>query len=409
MNITTNRGNTYSYIRRTNEIVSGIYEEQGFEWNFAPLATFSSMPDVHLFIIGITEQCNLRCSYCCYSGLYENNRSHSDLSLDSNDIDDILSFISRFAKKDNLHIAFYGGEPLLQFPLIQYTVLKGRKIFGDDLICSITTNATLLTPDKMDWLMAHRVEMVISVDGTRSFHDRYRIFSNGRGSFDKVHDALSYASANYPNKQELVSLQITLTNLSEIEFIAEEWHNDDLLRELEPCKINALAANFSQGVKKIYYEEERKFYTHLIDVYEKHQDWAVLRAFFSERVDLWKNRPIMDAGDIVPMATCMPVNTKLFIDARKQIGVCEKVADKYRIGNIKYGVDWNQANALTQEYYARRCDICKYCPAVRMCELCLTAMEFNDKQWETLCHNERAYTRSLMFVFCEMAERGLIR
>lgn len=409
MNITTNSGNTYSYIRRTNEIVCGVYEEQGCEWNFAPRSVFSSMPDVHLFIIGITEQCNLRCTYCCYSGLYENNRSHSDKSLDSNDIDDILSFISHYGKKENLHIAFYGGEPLLQFPLIQYTVLKGRELFGDNLIFSITTNATLLTPEKIDWLMSHHVEMVISLDGTRSFHDRHRVFANGKGSFDKVRGALAYTRITYPDKSNLVSLQITLPHLRDLEFIAEEWHNDSLLKDFEPCKINALAANFLQGVEKMDYEEERELYNHLIDVYEKHPDWSVLRAFFTERIDLWKNRPILDAGDMVPMATCMPVNTKLFIDAQMQIGVCEKMADKYRIGNIKDGVDWRKANALAQEYYARRFDRCKYCPAVRMCELCLTAMEFDDTQWETLCHNERTYVRVSMFVFCEMAERGLIR
>lgn len=409
MNITTNSGNTYSYIHRTNEIVYGISEEQGYQWNFAPRVFFTSMPEVHLFIIAITEQCNLRCSYCCYSGQYENNRTHSERSLDSNDVDDILSFISQFAKKDNLHIAFYGGEPLLQYPLIQYSVLKGRQLFGDDLIFSITTNATLLTPDKVDWLMVHHVEMVISVDGTRSFHDKHRLFANGKGSFDKVHDALSYIRTAYPDKQKLVSLQITLPDFSKIEFIAEEWHNDCLLRDFEPCKINALAANFLLGVKKLDYEEERIFYGHLIDVYEKHQDWVVLKAFFAERVDLWKNRPILDAGDLIPMATCMPLNTKLFIDAQKQIGICEKIADKYRIGNIKGGIDWDKANALAQEYYDRRCDLCKLCPAVRMCELCLTAIEFDCEQWETLCHNERTYARILMFVFCEMAERGLIR
>lgn len=409
MNITTNSGNTYSYIRSTNEIVCGISEEQGYKWNFAPRTFFKSMPEVHLFIIGITEQCNLRCTYCCYSGQYENNRTHSNKFLDSNDIDAIFVFISHFTKKKNLHIAFYGGEPLLQYPLIQYMVVKGHELFGDDLIYSITTNATLLTPDKVDWLMSHHVEMVISVDGTRSFHDKHRLFANGEGSFDKVRDALSYIRATYPNRQELVTLQITLPNFRDIEFIAEEWHNDSLLKDFEPCKINALAANFLQGVERMDYDEERKFYSHLIDVYEKHQNWAVLKTFFEERVDLWKNRPILDAGDLVPMATCMPVNTKLFIDAGMHIGVCEKIADKYRIGNIKDGIDWEKANALAQEYYDRRYDLCKNCPVVRMCELCLTAIEFDSKQWETLCHNEQTYARVLMFVFCEMAERGLIR
>jgi uncharacterized protein len=43
-----------------------------------------------------------------------------------------------------------------------------------------------------------------------------------------------------------------------------------------------------------------------------------------------------------------------------------------------------------------------------MCNMCLTAIEHTDEQWDVLCHNERVYTRVFMYLFCEMAERGLI-
>lgn len=95
MNITTSSGNTYSYIRRTNKIVGGLVEEQGYEWNFAPFFVFSTLPEVHMFIISITEQCNLRCTYCCYSGEYEHNRSHSLKEMTISDINRIYDFILR--------------------------------------------------------------------------------------------------------------------------------------------------------------------------------------------------------------------------------------------------------------------------------------------------------------------------
>ena len=409
MNITTSSGNTYSYIRRTNEIVGGVVAEQGFEWNFSPLFKFSAMPEVYMFIIGITEQCNLRCTYCCYSGAYKNNRSHSVKGMKGEDIDEIYDFIQRTTKKRPLHIAFYGGEPLLQYLLIQYAVAKGNELFGNEVAYSITTNATVLTSEKIDWLIEHNIEMVISLDGTRSFHDRHRIFANGNGSFDKVQSALSYILKMHVEHKHLVSLQMTLPTYQHIVNIAEEWHNDPILKEFEPSNIHGLAANFAQGVEKVDYEEVKAFYGHLIDVYEKHLDWIVLKVLLEEVISSWKDRPILKTDESVPMATCMPVNTKLYIDANKEIGVCEKVADKYRIGSVKEGIDWSKANTLVREYYSRRFERCKSCPAVRMCDMCLTAIEYTSEQWDVLCHNEQVYTRAFMYVFCEMAEKGLIR
>lgn len=409
MHITTSRGNTYSYIRRTSEIVGGRVEEQGYEWNFAPLSVFSALPEVYMFIIGITEQCNLRCSYCCYSGAYEHNRSHSQNAMGSNDIDEIYNFILCSTTKRPLHIAFYGGEPLLQYSLMQYAIQRGFELLGNETIFSVTTNGTLLTPEKIEWLISHHVELVISLDGTKTFHDKHRFFANGKGSFDRVNEALSCIIEKFPQYQNLVSLQMTLSTYREIDKIAEKWHNDTLLRNFAPSNIHGLAANFAKGVKKIKYENVRSFYEHLLDVYEHHQNWAVLRVLFEESIVDWKERPIIDAGNSTPMATCMPVNTKLFIDASKDIGVCEKMADKYRIGNIEEGIDWQKANALVRSYYDRRVERCRNCPAVRMCDMCLTALEYTDEQWDVLCHNVQVHARVFMFVFCEMAERGLIR
>jgi len=99
----------------------------------------------------------------------------------------------------------------------------------------------------------------------------------------------------------------------------------------------------------------------------------------------------------------------LYIDANLQIGVCEKMSDNYRIGSIKDGIDWVKANSVVRDYYNKRVERCKDCSAVRMCNMCLTALEHTDEQWDILCHNEQVYTRVFMYLFCEMAERGLIK
>lgn len=408
MYVETTQHNVYSYLRQTGEIVPGVVEENSYVWMFAPLETFSVMPEVDMFILSITERCNLRCTYCCYSGNYPNNRSHSTHSMNQGDIDDIYLFIKKMSIKYPFRIAFYGGEPLMHYNLVQYAIKKGYDLWHDNVTFSITTNATLLSKERADWLIKNQVRLEISIDGTTSFHDRHRITQSGKGSFSQVYQALSYIVCKHRNHLSNIQLLMTLPSLDALPSIAEEWNNDPLLKRFAPSHITALAPNFSKGVAKKEYEPLKNKYLKLLDIYEQHQDWLVLRSYFNECIAYWKNRPIFNAGDSIPMSTCMPRNTKLFIDTNRQIAVCEKISDNYRIGNVNDGIDWIKANEHVQTYYRQRAKRCAHCPAIRMCELCLTSVEFNDDQWDVLCHNECVYTRLYMLLFCEMAERGLI-
>lgn len=408
MFVETTKHNSYSYLRQTGEIVPGIVADDDYVWTFDPLTPFLAMPDLDMFILGITEQCNLRCTYCCYSGEYANNRSHSTHSMTCSDIDDIFNFISGLSSKRAFRIAFYGGEPLMHYNLVQYAIEKASKLWNGEVTFSITTNATLLTKDKIDWLIAHHIKLEISIDGTAKFHDKCRIDSAGNGSYSRMYQALSYIFQEYPDYIPNLQLLMTLPTFDVLPSIAEEWNNDVILKHIAPTHITAVAPNFSKGVFRKEFDLLKVQYLKLLDLYEQHQDWLVLKTFFNGCIAYWKDRPIVDAGNSVPMSTCMPRNNKLFIDTNKQIAVCEKISDNFRIGTVDEGVDWNEANEQVKMYYNKRVHRCVHCPAIRMCDLCLTAIEFNEEQWDVLCHNERVYARLYMLMFCEMAERGII-
>ena len=409
MEVQTRSGNIYSYNKQTGEILGGSISAQLPEWDFAPFVPFESMPQVDSFILGLTEQCNLRCTYCCYSGNYANKRSHNTVSMSAADVDDILAFIDTFTNKRPIRIFIYGGEPLLKYDIVRYTVDKARKLWEDNVNFTVSTNGTTLSKDRIDWLVSNNITLALSIDGTESYHDSYRVDAQGNGSYVKVYDALKYIKRIYPEYAKEMSLIMTLASFDKIDEIAKDWHNDEVLRDWAPTMMNSLAPNFSKGVDKADYEEVKKFYDVLLDTYEKHQDWLILKKLLESCVAYWKERPIFEPSTSVPMATCLPNNTKLYVDANLQIGVCEKMSDNYRIGNIKDGIDWVKANSIVRYYYNKRVERCKDCSAVRMCNMCLTAIEYTDEQWDILCHNEQVYTRVFMYLFCEMAERGLIK
>lgn len=74
-------------------------------------------------MLQVTQQCNLRCEYCAYSGMYD-NRVHSnkrmDFALAKRAID---FFIKHGRESKRLTSGFYGGEPLLEFPLIKQCMI----------------------------------------------------------------------------------------------------------------------------------------------------------------------------------------------------------------------------------------------------------------------------------------------
>lgn len=408
MEIKTCSGNIYSYNRQTGEIVCGTLNKPRPQWDFAPLSTFNTLPEVDSFILGVTEQCNLRCLYCCYSGKYVNKRTHTSASMTKKDVDNIFNFIDSFTNKRPIKIFLYGGEPLLKYELVQYIVEKGRDLWNDNVKFILSTNGTTLSEERIDWLVANNIVIALSIDGTQAYHDIYRIDAGGNGSYAKLYEALNYIKTTYPDYIENISLIMTIASLENIVEIAENWHTDPLLHDLSPTIMNSLAPNFNKGVDCADYEEVKTFYIKLLDIYEKHQDWIVLKKLLESCIVYWKERPIFEPTTSVPMATCLPNNTKLYIDTKLQIGVCEKMSDNYRIGNIKDGIDWNAANTIVRDYYLKRIDRCKNCSAIRMCNMCLTEIEHTDDQWDVLCHNEQVYTRVFMYLFCEMAERGLI-
>lgn len=404
MHIQTTGHNSYTYLRRTNEIIAGTEDMADSVWEFEPLHSFSAIPDVEIIILGITEKCNQRCTYCCYSGKYQGHRGHTDKAMSCQDIDSILDFVERETTKRPLHIGFYGGEPMTNYEVLQYAIETADNRWKGDVSFSLSTNATLLTKSSIDRLLRHDVRLDISIDGIGRQHDRQR----GKGTFAKVRNALGYIKSNYPDCQNRIKLQMVIPSSLEIEDIAREWNEDAVLKDLKPSSISGIAPDVACHIEEKDYETLKQQYLHLLDIYQRHPEWVVLQAFFDECIAYWKDRPILEVDGRVPMATCMPRNTKLYIDSDLRIGVCEKMTDCNRIGNIHDGINWAAANSLVSRYYAKRAVRCAHCPAVRMCDLCLSAVDFSDGQFDALCHNERVYQRLHMLIFCEMAERGML-
>ncbi len=125
----------------------------------------------------LTHACNLHCTYC-YNGAPFARAMPQDVMERAVD----LAFREGAGPVD---IAFFGGEPLLAFDSIVAAVERcdaASRDTGRPVRYRMTTNGTLLSGMRADFVVGRRFRVAISLDGPADVHDRARPFAGGSGS-----------------------------------------------------------------------------------------------------------------------------------------------------------------------------------------------------------------------------------
>ena len=409
MIVTTLAGNSYCYFRDSNKIDIGVSKERINEVDLVQPISFSTMPDVDTFVVCFTTKCNLRCSYCCYSGQYRNTRTHGMRSFNTNDIDPLLDFIDRIAPSKPLHIMFYGGESLLDFEGVKDVVEKAEARWSEKVRFSVSTNGTVLSPPVTEWAVAHNITLNVSVDGTQKYHDRYRKFVSNSGSFACIYKSLTDIQSSYPTFfQEKVNLLMTVSDIRDLSGIALDWANDELLKHKAPALVSIVAPNYLKGVPLENETSKKATLYALLHQYEQNPENGVLYRFFEEMILFWNERQLFPLESTAVTPTCIPQNHKLYIDIDGSVGLCEKTCDNLRMGNIHDGIDWDAANQIALKLYEVRQRRCGRCPILRLCDICPTSLDLNEQEMNVFCHNQIVKYRLQLLMFCELAERGML-
>ena len=142
-------------------------------------------------VLNITNQCNLACTYCYeYSpdkiSKTEGKPKYMPASVAEASIN---MLIKESGDRPAIHVTFFGGETLLNFPMLRSSVEYAKRKCseaGKQVEFSLTTNATLLTEHVVDFLAEQKVGITVSIDGDRQLNDKMRVFSDGRGSYDVI-------------------------------------------------------------------------------------------------------------------------------------------------------------------------------------------------------------------------------
>ena len=135
----------------------------------------------------IAHTCNLNCSYCFASqGKYHGERAVMSFEVGKQALDFL---IANSGSRRNLEVDFFGGEPLVNFQVVKDLVAYARSIekeHGKNFRFTLTTNGLLIDDDVIEFANRECHNVVLSLDGRKEIHDRFRVDYAGNGSWDRI-------------------------------------------------------------------------------------------------------------------------------------------------------------------------------------------------------------------------------
>ncbi|MDE6252623.1 MAG: Cys-rich peptide radical SAM maturase CcpM [Lachnospiraceae bacterium] len=378
--------------------------------------------NMSLLILQVTQNCNLRCKYCVYSGSYI-NRVHTNKRMSFEIAKEAVDFYYEHSKNTDIaSISFYGGEPLLEFKLIKDVVeYCEEKFSGKQLNFNMTTNATLLTTEMMHFLQLHKINLTISLDGPEEIHNKGRVFADCKtGTFSKIMDNLNEFQQLYPDYVDTISFNAVFDEENNFKLSSDFFSfdflkkatvtfttvsNRDIIREKdvqEEFVINykyELFKMFLCCIGRVRQENASKLMSAHINKL-KQSIHEHLRA------------PLIVNGKTHPNGPCIPGVNRLFVTVDGELFPCERVSETnsiYNIGNLKTGFKIERIKELLNigKYTEKQCSSCW---AMGYCSSCVSDMGEGNKlvakKRLEQCAAIRFTTDELMKEYCVLRENG---
>ncbi len=190
--------------------------------------------NLHLFVVSL--RCDHSCQYCQVSRQSENKAAFDMTEETANKA---LKIVFR-SPNQAIKIEFQGGEPLLNFELVRYVVLKAKlinEIEKRDLQFVITTTLSLITDEILDFCKEHKIFLSSSLDGPEDLHNRNRP-RPGKDSYTRFIEGLNKARDKLGYDAVSALMTSSPASLTRVRDIIDEYLKHDFdgifLRHLSP-------------------------------------------------------------------------------------------------------------------------------------------------------------------------------
>lgn len=357
---------------------------------------------LHKVTLVLSERCNMRCRYCAYSGKYLYNRKHTQKTMTPEVMRKAVDFyFSRSSANDEKNLSIYGGEPLYSFGLLKECIDYVRGKYTTDAHYNMTTNGTLLDKERVEFLVKNRFTLLVSIDGPKVIHNRYRVFRNGKGTFDCIIRNLKRMKAMYPEYyQSKVRFNLVLHPPLDFERI-NEFISDP---EIKPASIrfsnvnthfttffNQFTSDQMEAFRSSRKNSRNSFYRKVIkgkelNGFEKNR--------FRTKFLYIHRRDMKRLPDKYPSnGQCILGERALLVNTDGSLNFCSRIDDSFNLGNVFKGYDYKRIEKIyfdMDRLFAKRCFGCW---AIRFCMKCIKDInrngEVDEEVFEQFCRSRK--------------------
>jgi len=385
------------------------YEQQPVE---QPVKMLPMMPfPLNTMVLNVTNQCNLACTYCYEYGedkIVDTEHGKQSKFMAEKTALESVDFLMRESGRV-AHLTFFGGETLLNFPVLKSTIAYARRRAaetGKEIDFSLTTNATLLKPEIIEFLAENRVGVTISIDGPREMQDKFRVFHNGAGSYDVV--APKIKELLRVHRSRPIGARVTLT--SDTLDITRIYRH--LTEEIGFCEVGF--APVTTSPQQQYAIGEQGFDRML-------GQFRALASDFLEHAAVDKHHGFSNVKDTLEeihkgVSKAYPCGAGLGllgVSTDGDVALCHRFAgsDAHRFGTVRDGIDRDAQTAFLQRHHIADKTDCSICWARPLCSGgCYheAHVRYGTTQRPNLhyCEWIRGWTDTCLRIYGELSERN---
>jgi len=380
---------TYEAFYRTSD-ASHPFQDSDSDPLSARLERALAASGYHHLVLGLTEDCNLACRYCAYSSEYPLTRTASKQRMTFATGARAIDYFCTQAREQVLRnpwreivVSFYGGEPLLNFDLLRQLVEYAEKRAPAPVRFSVTTNGLLLTASVSEFLVAHGVAVMVSLDGPATEHDRNRVLPNGSGTFARVVANVRDFRRRHPTTRSL-SFEAVMdyrTDLARLEAFYEELSSTvgGLGRVTLVSPYNTTYYDrFTASEREAFYSGMRELEMRYVAACKEGRPVTALQAAvfgeMSHTIARRRRHGDTKGGGLVYTGACVP-GRKLYVRPDGRFDICERVSGTCPIGDVERGIDWAAVSKVVRDYLREVCHTCWQCPVSKCCPMCYATTE----------------------------------
>jgi uncharacterized protein len=355
---------TYSP-QEVTEAVGELHKLMDRQELFAPdidvPPTFKEEGLVKSMCLMVAHDCNLRCKYCfADTGDFGGGRELMSQEVGEAAVEYI---ISHSGQRKHCEIDFFGGEPLMNMPVVRHVtayVRKREKETGKVFKLTLTTNGVLLNDENIKFLNDNTISLVLSLDGRKEVHDRMRPNIGGQGTYDKVVENFKKMIASRDGKNYYLRGTYTKYNM---DFTADVLDMNDQgfdILSVEPV----VAKDAPYALTEEDLPQIRKEYDKLTAAYLKRREEGRGFFFFHFNMDL-SNGPCVAKR----LSGCGAGHEYYAVAANGDLYPCHQFVgrDKYLLGNVFEGVKNQELPQYFRESHVLNKEKCRDCWARFFC------------------------------------------